>query len=99
MGRSGPVPGVGSCRWKRRWPGRLLSDRVRHRNVTSRDSKAGRETNDLIRPRKIKTTGGSILKVREIIKVIEDDGWYLVATKGSHRQFKHKEKPGRITIA
>jgi predicted RNA binding protein YcfA (HicA-like mRNA interferase family) len=42
---------------------------------------------------------GSILKVREIIKMIEDDGWYLVVTKGSHRQYKHSEKPGRITIA
>ena len=45
------------------------------------------------------TTGGIILKVREIIKVIEADGWYLVTTKGSHRQYKHPEKSGRITIA
>jgi len=44
-------------------------------------------------------TGGFILKVREIIKMIEADGWYLVATKGSHRQFKHPVKAGRITIA
>ena len=42
---------------------------------------------------------GLILKVREIIKMIEEDGWYLVVTKGSHRQYKHPEKPGRITIA
>jgi predicted RNA binding protein YcfA (HicA-like mRNA interferase family) len=27
------------------------------------------------------------------------DGWYLVATKGSHRQYKHPTKPGRVTIA
>ena len=39
------------------------------------------------------------LKVREIIKVIEADGWYLVATVGSHRQYKHPVKPGRVTIA
>lgn len=38
-------------------------------------------------------------KVREIIKLIEEDGWVLVVTKGSHRQFKHPEKPGRVTIA
>ncbi len=44
-------------------------------------------------------TGGIILRVREIIKMIEADGWYLVATKGSHRQYKHPEKTGRITIA
>lgn len=34
-----------------------------------------------------------------MIKLIESDGWHLVATKGSHRQFKHTIKPGRITIA
>jgi predicted RNA binding protein YcfA (HicA-like mRNA interferase family) len=39
------------------------------------------------------------MKVREVIKLIEDDGWYLVATRGSHRQYKHPSKPGRITIA
>jgi predicted RNA binding protein YcfA (HicA-like mRNA interferase family) len=55
--------------------------------------------NKQVHPRNIKTTGGCILKVREIIKIIETDGWYIVATKGSHRQYKHPEKPGRITIA
>ena len=39
------------------------------------------------------------MKVREVIKQIEADGWYLVATKGSHRQYKHPTKPGRVTIA
>jgi predicted RNA binding protein YcfA (HicA-like mRNA interferase family) len=39
------------------------------------------------------------LKVREIIKLIEADGWYLVATVGSHRQYKHPVKAGRVTIA
>ncbi len=39
------------------------------------------------------------MKVRDVIKLIEDDGWYLVVTKGSHRQFKHPAKPGRVTIA
>ena len=38
-------------------------------------------------------------KVREIIRLIEQDGWYLVRTKGSHRQYKHPVKPGRVTIA
>lgn len=28
-----------------------------------------------------------------------DDGWFLVATRGSHRQFKHVVKPGRVTVA
>lgn len=39
------------------------------------------------------------LKVSEIIKLIEADGWYLVRTKGSHRQYKHPTKPGRTTVA
>jgi predicted RNA binding protein YcfA (HicA-like mRNA interferase family) len=39
------------------------------------------------------------MKVRDAIKLIEDDGWFLVATRGSHRQFKHARKPGRVTIA
>lgn len=39
------------------------------------------------------------MKVRDIIEVIERDGWYLVATRGSHRQYKHPTKPGRVTIA
>ena len=39
------------------------------------------------------------MKVRDVIKMIEDDGWYLVTTKGSHRQYKHAIKPGRVTIA
>lgn len=39
------------------------------------------------------------MKVRETIKLIEKDGWYLIRQKGSHRQYKHPEKPGRVTIA
>jgi predicted RNA binding protein YcfA (HicA-like mRNA interferase family) len=39
------------------------------------------------------------MKVREVIKLVEDDGWYLVTTKGSHRQYKHPTKIGRVTIA
>ena len=39
------------------------------------------------------------MKIREIIKLIKDDGWYQVAQKGSHRQFKHNVKLGRVTVA
>ena len=39
------------------------------------------------------------MKVRDVIKLIEADGWSLVATRGSHRQFKHPFKKGRVTIA
>jgi len=37
--------------------------------------------------------------VREIIKRLEQDGWKQVAQKGSHRQFKHPTKPGRVTVS
>lgn len=37
--------------------------------------------------------------VRDAIRLIEQDGWRLVATKGSHREFKHPSKAGRVTIA
>jgi predicted RNA binding protein YcfA (HicA-like mRNA interferase family) len=39
------------------------------------------------------------LKVREAIKLIEADGWRLIRTKGSHRQFRHSVKPGTVTVA
>jgi predicted RNA binding protein YcfA (HicA-like mRNA interferase family) len=39
------------------------------------------------------------MKVHEAISIIKEDGWYLVVTRGSHRQFKHPSKPGRVTIA
>jgi len=39
------------------------------------------------------------MKVSEVLRLLHDDGWYLVATRGSHRQFKHPSKPGRVTLA
>jgi predicted RNA binding protein YcfA (HicA-like mRNA interferase family) len=38
------------------------------------------------------------MKVRELIKMIEEDGWFLIATRGSHRQYKHLVKAGRVTV-
>lgn len=38
------------------------------------------------------------MKVRDVIRMIEQDGWYRVVTEGSHRQYKHATKPGRVTI-
>lgn len=41
----------------------------------------------------------STLKVREVIKRIEADGWYLLpGKKTSHRQYKHTTKPGKVTV-
>jgi predicted RNA binding protein YcfA (HicA-like mRNA interferase family)/predicted RNase H-like HicB family nuclease len=39
------------------------------------------------------------MKVKDLLKILEDDGWFLLSTKGSHMQFKHPVKPGRVTIA
>ena len=39
------------------------------------------------------------MKIKEIIKIIEEDGWFMVRMKGSHRQFKHTRKKGIVTIA
>ena len=39
------------------------------------------------------------MKARDIIKIIEGNGWYLVRQKGSHKQYKHPTKKGLVTIA
>ncbi len=37
------------------------------------------------------------MTVREVIRRLKKDGWFQVKSKGGHRQFKHPEKPGRVT--
>ncbi len=39
------------------------------------------------------------MKFRDVFRMIEEDGWYLVSSEGSHRQYKHPVKKGRVTIA
>ena len=39
------------------------------------------------------------MKVREVMKLVERDGWYLDRTRGSHRQYKHARKPGVVTVS
>lgn len=39
-----------------------------------------------------------VIKVSEILKKLEADGWYLVNYEGSHRQFKHPTKKGKVTV-
>lgn len=39
------------------------------------------------------------MKVRDAIKMVEADGWQLVRTRGSHRQYRHPSKPGTVTIS
>ena len=38
------------------------------------------------------------MKVKEVIKIIEKEGWYVVRQKGSHKQYKHNQKQGLVTI-
>lgn len=38
------------------------------------------------------------MKVSDLMRLLHDDGWFLAATRGSHRQFKHPTKPGRVTV-
>ncbi len=39
------------------------------------------------------------MKVRDVLKRLADDGWYVERIRGSHRQLKHPTKPGTVTVA
>mgnify|MGYP001382771541 CR=1 FL=1 len=39
------------------------------------------------------------MKYRELLRLIHEDGWVQIAQRGSHRQFRHSVKPGRVTVA
>nr|WP_203558435.1 type II toxin-antitoxin system HicA family toxin [Bacteroides sp. 519] len=39
-----------------------------------------------------------VVKVKAILKSLKDDGWYLAHQKGSHRQYKHPDKTGKVTV-
>lgn len=43
-------------------------------------------------------TGGEKVTAKEIIKILEDDGWYRKNVKGSHHQYKHPSKSGKVTV-
>jgi predicted RNA binding protein YcfA (HicA-like mRNA interferase family) len=38
------------------------------------------------------------VKVSEVLRMLNEDDWFLVVTRGSHRQFKHSTKAGRVTV-
>ena len=38
------------------------------------------------------------MKVAEVLRLLQQDGWMLVAQRGSHRQYKHPVKAGRVTV-
>lgn len=39
------------------------------------------------------------MRVREVIRLLEADGWYLKRQRGSHRQYQHAVKPGLVTVS
>ncbi len=39
------------------------------------------------------------MKVSEVIGLLQREGWELHRTRGSHRQFKHPDRPGKVTVA
>jgi predicted RNA binding protein YcfA (HicA-like mRNA interferase family) len=39
------------------------------------------------------------MKIRDVLRLLTDDGWDLARTRGSHQQFKHPTKPGLVTVA
>lgn len=48
----------------------------------------------------LSTSVGQVeVKVRDVIRLIEDDGWRLQRQRGSHRIYRHPEKPGTVTVA
>lgn len=38
------------------------------------------------------------MKVRDVIRLLTNDGWVQVSQRGSHRQFRHSTKPGKVTV-
>lgn len=40
-----------------------------------------------------------VIKVRDILALLEKDGWRLARTRGSHKQYRHADKPGLVTVA
>ena len=39
------------------------------------------------------------MQVGDVLELLREDGWYVVTLRGSHRQFKHDAKPGKVTVA
>ena len=56
-------------------------------------------TTNILRKMNVRNVYKNEMKVREAIKIIELDGWFMVRMKGSHRQYKHNNKHGVVTIA
>jgi predicted RNA binding protein YcfA (HicA-like mRNA interferase family) len=46
----------------------------------------------------LKTEGHTVMNSRQVIRRLQENGWFQVAQAGSHKQFKHPVKPGRVTV-
>lgn len=92
------APGVGCRRSEGAAPSRVCSGRQTSR---LRNSSQPCER-DASRSKPTRSGGGacyaSRVKVSEVLRMLQADGWYLAAQRGSHRQFKHQSKPGRVTV-
>jgi predicted RNA binding protein YcfA (HicA-like mRNA interferase family) len=80
---------------------RKLKDYVTERTVTTSGNSfniSDKQETLLLRTTVIKREDTRHMRVRDVIKLLKADGWYLIHTKGSHMQFKHPTKPGRVTI-
>ncbi len=47
----------------------------------------------------VRTACFPVVKFRDLLRLLRDDGWYLSRTRGSHRQYRHSAKPGLVTVA
>lgn len=43
-------------------------------------------------------SGVILVKIRDLLRMLEKDGWCLARTRGSHRQYLHPAKPGHVTV-
>ena len=80
------------------WSDRGSRLRLDKEEVDGWDKSASLDVGEAPR-RSASSLGRNSVKVRDVIKLVENDGWRHVRTKGSHRQFQHSVKPGTVTIA
>jgi predicted RNA binding protein YcfA (HicA-like mRNA interferase family) len=77
----------------------LRNKAVEQKTLSSPLRMAGRRESEESRGVDLPICYSSYMKVNEILAILKEDGWYLVAIRGRHRQFKHPVKSGRVTVA
>jgi predicted RNA binding protein YcfA (HicA-like mRNA interferase family) len=90
----------GKAEWQRHTKPNHSLNRTRHRAALKFDVNCSPVNAGVMRlPLTEKTAYYSRMKVKEVIKLLEKDGWYLARTRGSHHQFKHWNKSGTVTVS